>query len=84
VHDAKEISQGRLDIGGFGIVEIDSEDDLPVRITRIRLKPRILVSPNTNQERIRQLVEIAHKECYIANSLKTQVSVEPIIEVRNR
>ena len=59
------------------------EDDLPVRIIRIRLKPRILVSPNTNQERIRQLVELAHNECYIANSLKCQVSVEPIIEVRN-
>ena len=59
------------------------EDDLPVRIIRIRLKPRILVSPNTNQERIRQLVELAHNECYIANSLKCQVSVEPTIEVRN-
>jgi hypothetical protein len=32
------------------------EDDLPVRITRIRLKPRIVVSPNTNEARIRQLV----------------------------
>ena len=42
---------------------------------RIRLKPRILVSPNTNEERIRQLVELAHNECYIANSLKCQVSV---------
>ena len=60
------------------------EDDLPVRITRIRLRPRIVIGPNTNEERIRQLVEIAHNECYIANSLKTQVSVEPIIEVRNR
>jgi organic hydroperoxide reductase OsmC/OhrA len=75
---------------GMDILEYDDEaeaempeDDLPVRITRIRLKPRILVSPNTNQERIRQLVELAHNECYIANSLKCQVSVEPTIEVRN-
>jgi organic hydroperoxide reductase OsmC/OhrA len=60
------------------------EDDLPVRITRIRLKPRIVVSSNTNEARIRQLVEIAHTECYIANSLKCQVSVEPTIEMRNK
>ena len=60
------------------------EDELPVRITRIRLRPHIVVSPNTNQERIRQLVELAHNECYIANSLKCQVSVEPTIEVRNK
>jgi organic hydroperoxide reductase OsmC/OhrA len=59
------------------------EDDLPVRITRIRLRPHIVAGPNNNEARIRQLVEIAHNECYIANSLKCQISVVPIIEVRN-
>ena len=60
------------------------EGDLPVRITRIRLKPRIVIGPNNQEERIRQLVEIAHNECYVANSLKCQISVEPTIEVRNK
>ena len=57
------------------------ESDLPVRITTIRLKPRIVVPAGVNEARVRQLVEQAHHECYIANSLKTNVTVEPVIEV---
>lgn len=56
------------------------EDDPPVRLTRIVLRPRILLRPGPSEERVRSLVELAHRECYIANSLKTEVLVEPRIE----
>lgn len=57
------------------------ENDVPVRITRIALSPRIGVAAGTSVEKVRRLVEIAHHECYIANSLKTSVTVEPRIEI---
>ncbi len=58
------------------------EDDLPVRITTIRLKPRIVVGGEVSEKRVRHCVEVAHNECYIANSLKSNIVVEPIIELR--
>lgn len=64
------------------IEAIMQEDDLPVRITSIQLRPRIVVAAGSNEERVRHLVEVAHKECYIANSLKTSVTVDPQIEFR--
>lgn len=58
------------------------EDDAPVRITSIQLRPRIVVAAGSEEERVRHLVEIAHQQCYIANSLKTSVTVHPQIEFR--
>lgn len=55
------------------------EDDLPVRITRIRLRPRIELVSGPTEARVREAVQQAHEECYIANSLKTEVLVEPTI-----
>jgi organic hydroperoxide reductase OsmC/OhrA len=57
------------------------EDDKPVRLTKIVLRPRIVVRPGPTEERVRHLVELAHKECYVANSLTTAVEVEPRIEI---
>jgi len=57
------------------------EDDLPVRITRIVLRPVILAGPGTPRERVQRIVEKAHEECYIANSLRTEIAIEPTIDV---
>jgi organic hydroperoxide reductase OsmC/OhrA len=53
------------------------EDDQPMRITRITLRPRITVRGDVSDERIRHLVDVAHRGCFITNSLKTDVIVEP-------
>jgi organic hydroperoxide reductase OsmC/OhrA len=53
------------------------EDDPPLRITRVTLRPRITIRGDVDDARIRHLVEVAHRECFIANSLKTEVVVEP-------
>ena len=56
------------------------DDDKPMRLTRITLRPRIVVRPGPTEERVKHLAELAHDECYIANSLKTEVALEPRIE----
>jgi organic hydroperoxide reductase OsmC/OhrA len=56
------------------------EDVHPMHITRIVLRPRITVVEGPTEERIRHLCEVAHKHCYIANSLTTEVVVEPTVE----
>lgn len=57
------------------------EHDKPVRITRILLKPRIVVETPADPEALNKMVELAHKECFIANSLKTHVDIEPQIMI---
>jgi organic hydroperoxide reductase OsmC/OhrA len=57
------------------------EDDKPIRITRILLRPRIVVKSGT-REAVLKAVEIGHHECYIANSLKTDIRVEPDIIIQ--
>ena len=60
------------------------EDDRPIRIARITLRPRITLAPDAGAdavERARTLVARAHDECYVANSLKTEITIEPEIVV---
>ncbi len=60
------------------------EDDKPMRLTKITLKPRIVVGPDVKEERVLKFTEMAHKQCYIANSLSTEVAVEPTVEIREK
>lgn len=57
------------------------DDDPPPGLTRIVLRPRIVVGPGCREERVRHLVELAHQQCYVANSLRTPIDVEPSIVV---
>lgn len=57
------------------------EDDLPVRITRITLRPRIVVAAGSNVDRVRRIVSKGHEECYVANSVTTEIAIEPTIEL---
>ncbi len=56
------------------------EDDLPMRITRITLRPHIVVAAGTDLDRVIRLVETAHHGCYIANTLTAQVVISPTVE----
>ena len=57
------------------------EHDAPMSITRITLRPQIVVREDVGEARVRHLVEVAHRECFIANSLHTDVVVEPDISI---
>lgn len=50
-----------------------------MRITRIVLRPRIVVAGEFDAARLEQLVHAAHDECYIANTLACDVDIEPTI-----
>ena len=56
------------------------EGEKPVRITEIHLRPRITVRGAPSQARIEALVETAHRECFIANSLTAHIRVSPKVE----
>ena len=58
------------------------EDDRPIRITRIVLRPRITVKGPVEEAAVRKAVEIGHHECFIANSLKADIRVEPEIVIQ--
>jgi organic hydroperoxide reductase OsmC/OhrA len=75
-------ARARVDVVGY---EDDAEgampeDERPMRIARIVLKPRVTVrgtADTPDDARLRQLTETAHRHCFIANSLTTEVVVEP-------
>jgi len=75
----------RLEVLGYedrAEAEMDM-DDAPARITRIVLRPHIEVAPGTDEARVRKAVERAHGDCFIANSLTSEMKIEPTIrEVR--
>jgi organic hydroperoxide reductase OsmC/OhrA len=75
-------ARARLDVREYDddATAVMPEQDIPVRLTEIQLRPRIVVKRGPTEERVRHLVEVAHRECYIASSLKSEVKVEPQIE----
>jgi organic hydroperoxide reductase OsmC/OhrA len=56
--------------------------DGKIRMTRVVLKPRIVISAGSNRDRALGLVAKAHDQCFIANSVTTEVVVEPELEMR--
>jgi organic hydroperoxide reductase OsmC/OhrA len=77
-------AKARIDVVAYDddAVALMPEDELPVRITEIALRPRIAVTGDASEERIRKLVETAHGYCFIANSLNSAMTVEPSVERR--
>ena len=77
-------AKARIDVVAYeddagGLMPEDAE---PVRITEIALRPRIVVAGEVNEERVRKLVDTAHQHCFIANSLNSEMTIEPTIEAR--
>ncbi len=53
------------------------QDVTPMRITRIVLRPVVTVSGPVPDDEVHRLLHEAHEQCYIANSLTTEVVLEP-------
>lgn len=53
----------------------------PMRITRITLRPKVLVAAGSDVSRFEELMHEAHESCFIASSLNTDIVVEPTIEI---
>jgi organic hydroperoxide reductase OsmC/OhrA len=67
-----------LEYDDHGEGEMDLRDH-PARITRVALRPRIVLAAGPTRERVEHLVDVAHRECFIANSLRSEMTIEPEI-----
>ncbi|HVX17719.1 MAG TPA: OsmC family protein [Acidimicrobiales bacterium] len=77
-------ARARIDVVAYAddAVGMMPEDDPPLRLTAIGLRPRITINtdhpgPTPSDDRLLHLCEVAHRECFIASSLHTGVTVEP-------
>jgi organic hydroperoxide reductase OsmC/OhrA len=77
-------AKARIDVVAYEdeAVALMPEDEGPVRITDVTLRPRIGVNGDASEERVRKLVDTAHEHCFIANSLNCSMSIEPSVERR--
>ncbi|MFI5398799.1 MAG: OsmC family protein [Candidatus Binatia bacterium] len=50
-------------------------------ITRIVVKPKITIAPDVDRGRAERVLKMAEKNCYISNSLQSEVTLEPEIVV---
>lgn len=84
-------ARARLDVVAY---EDDAEGvmpdhERPMRITRIDLHPRITVcsagdDPDRRAALVRRvghLCDVAHRECFIANSLTAEIAIHPTVEI---
>lgn len=77
-------AKARIDVVAYedealGEMPLDAD---PVRLTRIVLRPRIAIRGEARTERVLRLCEKAHELCYVANSLTSEVVVEPAVDAR--
>lgn len=62
-----------------GVMGKDENDKL--LITEITLSPHVIYSENSpNEENNKEMHQKAHEKCFLANSVKTVIKVEPTIE----
>lgn len=54
-----------------------------MRMARVILRPRVTLQAGSDDARARELVDKAHRDCFISNSVLTQVSIEPTFEFAN-
>jgi organic hydroperoxide reductase OsmC/OhrA len=57
------------------------EDERPMRITAIRLRPRITVAAGTSVDKVQRLVTLAHEHCFIANTITSAMDIRATIEL---
>jgi organic hydroperoxide reductase OsmC/OhrA len=74
-------AKARVDVVAY---EDDAEAEMPPAegLTRIVLRPRIVVNGDADEQRISRLARLAHEQCNVAKSLRTPVVVEATLERR--
>lgn len=55
------------------------EGDRPMRVTRIVLRPHITFTGTPSRAKAERLIEVAHRECFIAASLRSEIVIEPVL-----
>jgi organic hydroperoxide reductase OsmC/OhrA len=77
-------AKARIDVVEYddAAVALMPTDQEPVRITEVTLRPRIVVSGEVDEARVEKLAHLAHEHCFVANSLNSEMTLQPIVEVR--
>lgn len=76
-------ARSRLDVVAYRdeATGVMPEADRPVRVTRIDLRTAITLADTERERpteaRLHELVELAHKQCFIANSVSSEIVVTP-------
>lgn len=52
------------------------EGNSPMSITDIALRPVVTVAPGSRLDQLERLTRIAHQECFIANSLRSRITID--------
>lgn len=55
------------------------EGERPMWVTRIILRPQITLGSPAPRSKIERLVEVAHRECFIAQSVRSEIVLEPVL-----
>ena len=50
-------------------------------VTEIMLKPKLIIPETQNEGKAKRILEMSEKACAIANSIKTKITLEPIITI---
>ena len=60
---------------------LEQKPDGRIAITRVLLQPDIEFDPKNapDEDELRKLHEVAHENCFIANSVNSEVRIEPVI-----
>ncbi|WP_210493761.1 OsmC family protein [Patulibacter sp. SYSU D01012] len=73
-------ARARLDVVAYAD---DASGEMPERgratpwLERIVLRPTVTVRGDVSEERLRKLTDLAHRECFVAASLRSEIVVEP-------
>lgn len=54
------------------------EENRPMWVTRIVLRPHITLGTPAPRVKVERLIEVAHRECFIAASLRSEIVIEPV------
>lgn len=76
-------ARARIDVVGYTDEAKASmpEGNSPMWVTAIELHPVIEVSPGAAVGRLPHLVEVAHRECFIAASLRSDITIHATVRV---
>jgi organic hydroperoxide reductase OsmC/OhrA len=70
-------ARARLDVVDYVDDAVGEMPDADGWITAIRLSPVVTFNGDVAEDRLSHWTEVAHRECYIANSVRTDIRVTP-------
>ena len=70
-------ARARVDVVDYVDEAVGEMRDADGWISAIRLAPVVTVRGEVTDERLRHWTEVGHRECYIANSVRTDIRITP-------